>query len=342
VAELAPGGAVAGGGDSGTSRPVEVVTLGEVLAAFTAPGGSPLADATAFERHIAGAEANVAVGIARLGHRAAFIGRVGADGLGTAALRRLRGEGVDVGGVRVEAGAPTGLLVRERRTLGPSEVVYHRAGSAGSRLAPDDVDAARGTIERARWLHVTGITPALSPTAAAAVRRAVELARAAGLTISLDVNLRRKLWSDDVAGPVLRDLARDVDVLLASLDEAAVVTGVPDENPERLAEATVELGPSMAVLKLGAGGAIAIERGGLAVRRPAIPVATIVDPVGAGDAFSAGFIVTRLEGGDVARALEVANACGAAAVSAIGDTTGLPDRIELDRLLAASGGDVIR
>ncbi|HET9520718.1 MAG TPA: sugar kinase [Candidatus Limnocylindrales bacterium] len=330
----APGGAPGG-------RP-EVVTLGEILAAFTAPGGAPLADATAFERHIAGAESNVAVGIVRLGHRATFIGRVGADGLGTAALRRLRGEGVDVSGVRVEDGAATGLLVRERRVLGPSEVVYHRAGSAGSRLAPEDVDAARGTIEGARWLHVTGITLAISATAADAVRRAVELARAAGLTVSLDVNLRRKLWADDVAAPVLRDLARDVDVLLASVDEAAVVTGAAGDDPERLAEAILGLGPSIAVLKLGADGALAIERGGAFVRRPAIPVTAVVDPVGAGDAFSAGFIVTRLEGGDLARALDVANACGAAAVSAVGDTTGLPDRIELDRLLAASGRDVIR
>jgi 2-dehydro-3-deoxygluconokinase len=328
--------------DGAAAPPPEVITLGEVLAAFTAPGGSPLADATAFERHIAGAESNVAVGIVRLGHRAAFIGRVGADGLGTAAVRRLRGEGVDVSGVRVDDGAATGLLVRERRVLGPSEVVYHRAGSAGSRLAPEDVNAARGTIEGARWLHVTGITLAISATAADAVRRAVALARAAGLTVSLDVNLRRKLWSDEDAAPILREVARDVDVLLASVDEAAVVAGTAGDDPERLADAILGLGPSIAVLKLGAGGALALERGGPFVRRPAIPVTAVVDPVGAGDAFSAGFIITRLEGGDLARALDVANACGAAAVSAVGDTTGLPDRVELDRLLAASGGDVIR
>jgi 2-dehydro-3-deoxygluconokinase len=335
MADRAPAGGLAG-------APPEVVTLGEVLAAFTAPSGAPLADAATFERHIVGAESNAAVGIARLGHRVAFIGRVGADGLGTAALRALRGEGVDVSGVRIEDGAPTGLLIRERRTLGPSEVLYQRAGSAGSRLGPEDVEMARATIASARWLHVTGITPALSPTAAAAVRRSVELARAAGLVVSLDVNLRRKLWPDDVAAPVLRDLVRQVDVVLASPDEASVVTGTAADDPERLAEAVLALGPSIAILKLGPDGALAIERGGASVRRPAIPVAAVVDPVGAGDAFAAGFIVARLEGGDLARALDVANACGAAAVCAVGDTTGLPDRIELDRLLAASGRDVIR
>jgi 2-dehydro-3-deoxygluconokinase len=336
-----PGASAGAGAGAGAAAP-EVVTLGEVLAAFTAPSGSPLADALAFERHIVGAESNAAVGIARLGHRVAFIGRVGGDGFGTAALRALRGEGVDVSGMRIEPDAPTGLLIRERRLLGPSDVVYQRAGSAGSRLGPGDVDAARGAIEGARWLHVTGITPALSETAAAAVRRAVELARAAGVTVSLDVNLRRKLWSDEVAGPVLRELARKVDVLLASPDEAAVVAGTAGDDPERLADAMLGLGPSIAVLKLGADGALAIERGGTFVRRPAIHVPAVIDPVGAGDAFSAGFIVARLEGGDLARALDVANACGAAAVCAVGDTTGLPNRDELERLLAASGRDVIR
>jgi 2-dehydro-3-deoxygluconokinase len=335
MADRTPAGGLPG-------APPEVVTLGEVLAAFTGPSGAPLADAATFERHIVGAESNAAVGIARLGHRVAFIGRVGADGLGTAALRALRGEGVDVSGVRIEDGAPTGLLIRERRTLGPSDVVYHRTGSAGSRLGPEDVEMARASIAGARWLHVTGITPALSPTAAAAVRRSVELARAAGLIVSLDVNLRRKLWPDDVAAPVLRDLVGQVDVVLASPDEATVVTGTAADDPERLAEAVLALGPSIAVLKLGPDGALAIERGGPSVRRPAIPVAAVVDPVGAGDAFAAGFIVARLEGGDLGRALDVANACGAAAVSAVGDTTGLPNRIELDRLLAASGRDVIR
>ncbi len=305
---------------------VEVVTLGEVLAAFTAPTGAPLAEATLFERHIAGAESNVAVGVARLGHLAAFIGRIGSDGLGTAALRRLRGEGVDVSGVRLEPEATTGLLIRERRALGPSEVVYHRAGSAGSLLGPEDVEAARATIEAARWLHVTGITPALSPSAAAAVRRAVEIARAAGLTVSLDVNLRRKLWPDEAAAPAMRDLACDVDVILASLDEAQVVIGGTDDDPAHVVEAMLSLGPAVAVLKLGADGAAAIERGGRIARRPAIPVQTIVDPVGAGDAFTAGFIVARLEGFDLDRSLDMANACGAAAVAAIGDLTGLPDK----------------
>ncbi len=325
--------------------PVEVVTLGECLVALVAGVIGPLAEVGTFERHVAGSEANAAVGLARLGHRVALIGRVGADGFGTAILRRLRGEGVETSHLRVDPAASTGLLVRERRALGPAEVIYHRRGSAGSRLAPDEVEAAAELFGNARWLHLSGITPALSDTAAAAVDRSIELAREHGLTISLDVNLRRRLWTDAVAAPVLRALAARVDVVLAGADEAAVVTGTsgPDAaDPGRLAAALLELGPSTAVLKLGGAGAAAQERGGRLLRRAALPVAGIVDPIGAGDAFSAGFIAARLEGRDLDGALEVAVACGAAAVATIGDLAGLPDRAELDRLLAAAGDDHIR
>jgi 2-dehydro-3-deoxygluconokinase len=327
-----------------SGRPVEVVTLGECLAAFVATAPGPLADAITYERHIAGAEANVAVGLTRLGHAVTYIGRVGPDGHGTAILRRLRGEGVDVGHLRVEADAPTGVLFRERRALGALDVVYHRADSAGSRITPKDVDtaAADGAFERARWLHVTGITPALSSTASAAVARAIDLAEEAGTTISLDVNLRRRLWSDETAGPVLRALAGRVDVVFGSVDELAVLADTdPEAEPAELVAAVASLGPSTVVAKLGAGGAIGIEAGGALVQAPGIPVATIIDPVGAGDAFCAGFIAGRLDGVDLPDALWMGNACGALAVAAAGDQSGLPDRAELGRLLAG-GPDTIR
>ncbi len=318
----------------------EVVTLGECLVALVASAPGPLAEAAVFERHIAGAEANVAVGLARLGHRVGYIGRVGADGFGTAILRKLRGEGVDVSGLTVDAEAPTGVLIRERRVLGPAQVLYYRAGSAGSRVAPEDVDAAAG-FAGARWLHVTGITPALSESARAAVERAIELAREAGMTISLDLNLRRRLWSEAEAAPVFRALAARADIVMGDADEAAVAVGAASE-PEALARALVALGTLTAVIKLGAEGAVAATRDGSVVRSPALAVEQVVDPVGAGDAFAAGFIAATLEGLGLEAALRTANACGAAAVAAIGDMAGLPDRAELERLLAATGGDTLR
>ncbi len=324
---------------------VEVVTLGECLISLVAGQAGPLAEATTFDRHIAGAEANAAVGLARLGHTVAYIGRVGDDGLGTAVRRRLRGEGVDVEHLRPDAAATTGVMFRERRALGAAEIVYARAGSAGSRLDPVDVDraAAAGVFGGARWLHLTGITPAISDGARAAVDQAVAAARAAGLTISLDVNLRRRLWSDEVAAAVLRPLATRVDVVLGSRDELAVIAGLPvDTDAATLVEAIVALGPSIAVVKLGADGALAVERGGTRVTQPGLLGVTVVDPVGAGDAFSAGFIAARLDGADLAAALHTANACGAAAVAAIGDLTGLPTTTELERLLRAERADTIR
>lgn len=323
---------------------VEVVTLGECLVSFVAVQPGPIAEATSFERHVAGAEANLAVGLARLGRTVAYIGRVGDDGFGAAIVRRLRGEGVDVRHLTVDPDAPTGLMFRERRVLGAAQVLYARTGSAASRLTADHVARAEadGLFEGARWLHLTGITPALSATAHAATDRAIAAARTAGLTISLDINLRRRLWSDADAAPVLLAIAEQVDVVLGSPDELAVLAGTADADPTSLAQQILTLGPTIVVAKLGADGALAMDRGGRPVRVPALAVAQVLDPVGAGDAFSAGFIAARLGSADLATALRTGNACGAAAVAAVGDMAGLPDRAELARLLAIDTPDTLR
>jgi 2-dehydro-3-deoxygluconokinase len=323
----------------------EVVTLGECLASFVATTPGPLAEAIDFERHIAGAEANVAIGLARLGHTVTYLGRVGGDGFGTAILRKLRGEGLDVRHLVVEPDAPTGVMFRERRALGAIDVVYHRAGSAGSHLSADDIEhaGAAGAFNGARWLHLTGITPALSRTARDAVTKAQTLGREAGLQISLDINLRRRLWSDQAAAPVLRELIARVDVVFGSPDELAVIAEEDAaREPAELATTVATLGPTVVVAKLGSEGALGFESGGSVIRVGAIPVSTVVDPVGAGDAFCAGFIAGRLDGADLETALRMGNACGALAVAAVGDQAGLPDRDELGRLLAAGGPDTLR
>ena len=325
--------------------PIEVVTLGECLASLVATTPGPLAEATTFERYVAGAEANVAVGLARLGHPVAYLGRIGGDGFGTAIVRRLRGEGVDVTHLAIDPDARTGVMIRERRTVGAAEVLYHRAASAGSKLTPADIDRAvdAGVFEDARWLHLTGITPALSETACAATIRARDVAREAGMQVSLDINLRRRLWADEVASRTLRDVTAGVDVVLGSPDELAVLADTdPDADPAELAAAVVTLGPATVVAKLGSDGAIGLEAGATPVLVPAITVPVVVDPVGAGDAFCAGFIAGRLDGVDLETALRMGNACGALAVAAIGDQAGLPDRAELGRVLVGGGADTLR
>ncbi len=330
-------------------RAPEVVTLGECLISLIASSRGPLAEATTLERHVAGAEANVAVGLARLGHRIAYVGRVGADGFGAAILRRLRGEGVDVEHLVVDPDAPTGILVRELRDVGPAEVIYHRAGSAGSRLSTADVAAAGALFPGARWLHVTGITPALSASAAAAVAAAIDRARERQLTVSLDLNVRRKLGPESRAASVLGRLVARCDIVLGGLDEAALVGRLAPSleagaraDPEAAADALLALGAQVAVVKLGATGALERRRDGVTVRHGGVHVARPVDVVGAGDAFTAGYVAATLEGLAPAAALALGNACGAAVVASVGDLAGLPTRAEADRILTAGGPDQLR
>jgi 2-dehydro-3-deoxygluconokinase len=332
----------------------DVVTLGECLVSFVALERGPMPEAATWARTIAGAESNVAVGLSRLGVGTAFIGRVGDDGLGAAIQRRLRGEGVDVRHLAVDGAAPTGVMVRELRDLGPAEVVYWRRDSAGSRLSSEDVAAAADVFDDCRWLHVTGVTPALSSSAAAAVEAAIARARAAGATVSLDLNVRRRLWDEHDAARVLAGIADRCDIVLGSLDEVALVAGSATSleagtraDAEVAADAILDLGPHTVVVKLGAEGALARsprvgERS--TVRAPALGPVAVADPVGAGDAFSAGFIAATLDGAPAAEALRAGNACGASAVASIGDLTGLPTRVELDRLLAGrtGGPDTLR
>lgn len=300
----------------------EVVTLGESMALFVTEPARPLRTAQSFIRSIAGAESNVAIGVARLGHTAGWIGRVGDDPLGLGILDRLRAEGVDVTHAVVDGSAPTGVLIRDRHAERPIQVLYHRAGSAGSRLAPGDVD--EGSIARADVVHLTGITPALSPTARLAVQQAADVARDNGVTVTFDPNLRLKLWSAEEAAAVLQPLVGVADVVFAGEREATLLSG-RDDVPE---EWFLEQGARLVVTKQGADGAHATD-GTTRWFAPAFPVQP-ADVIGAGDAFAAGFIVARLEGAGVEAALRTGNAVGAMATQVPGDIDGLPYRADLE------------
>ncbi|GAC1317488.1 MAG: sugar kinase [Chloroflexota bacterium] len=305
---------------------LDVVTIGESMVLLVAEQSGPLSEATTFRRHIAGAESNVAIGLARLGHAAGWISRIGDDDFGRAVHLRIRGEGVDTAHVHVDASAPTGVFFRERRDVGPIEVVYYRNGSAASHLSPADLDA--GYIARARYLHVTGITPALSESCRQTVFGAAEIARAAGVQVVLDPNYRSKLWSADDARRVLRDFAHHADILLPGIDEADLLTG--ESDPEQAARALAQLGPRTVIVKVGAAGAVALVDGEL-LRVPATVLERVIDPIGAGDAFAAGLLAGNLRGFSIGEALGLANRCGALAMSAPGDMEALPRWNEASR-----------
>ena len=305
-----------------------VFTFGETMGLIVADGIGPLEHARGFSLSIGGAESNVAIGVAKLGGAATWLGRVGPDATGALVRSRISGAGVRT--IALADSAFTGLMVRYRRSGAFAHVDYHRAGSAGSRLTPADIPAAE--LEGAGIVHVTGITPALSDSARAAVFQAVETARSAGVPVSVDVNYRSKLWSRFDAAPVLRDLVGRADVVFAGPEEAALFVDSADPL-----DGLAKLGPAEVIVKDGARGCEALI-GGVRYSVPALPV-TVVDPVGAGDAFVAGYLADRLAGASPEARLATAIAAGAFAVTVPGDCEGLPSRSELTAL---TGGDVRR
>ncbi|TDD69657.1 sugar kinase [Jiangella aurantiaca] len=304
-----------------------LVTIGEAMALVAAAETGGWAHHRAMQLSVAGAEFNVAVGVQRLGRRATWISRVGADGFGELMLRELRAEGITAIAA-VDDTRPTGLMVKERPNSLHTRVRYYRAGSAASALTAFDLPLE--PIQQAAVLHVTGITPALGPGPASAVQLAVDTARAAGVTVSLDVNYRSALWSRDDAAAALEPLARQADVLFAGPEEASLI--VPAGAPEDMAYALAALGPAHVVIKLGADGAVSLIDGEL-WRTPAVPV-RVVDTVGAGDAFVAGYLAELMEGAPVRRRLATAVAAGAFACTSLGDWEGLPTRADLPALQA--------
>jgi 2-dehydro-3-deoxygluconokinase len=323
-------GPLGGPGHDGAGPAPVVVTLGESMGLLSSVTPGPLAHASTLQLGMGGSESNVAIGVSRLGVRAVWCGRVGDDAVGRLVAREIRAEGVDVR-VVVDAGAPTGLMLKERRTSTSQSVSYYRTGSAGSRLRADDVDA--GLVEAATVLHVTGITPALSESAAHAVRSVVDRARAAGVVVSFDVNYRSALWSEAEASRVCRDIVARCDVVFAGEDEAAMLVGPAGEAGDEeaaaveLARRLTALGPSQAVVKRGASGAVAVVDGAV-LQRPGIPLVAH-DTVGAGDAFVAGWLAETALGRDPERRMTTAVAAGAFACLAAGDWEGLPRRAEL-------------
>ncbi|MFC9679563.1 sugar kinase [Streptomyces sp. NPDC056948] len=275
---------------------------------------------------VAGAESNVAIGLARLGHRVRWAGRVGADELGALVLRTLRAEGIDTEHAAVDdTGRPTGLLLTEPRLGTLTRVSYYRAGSAGSAVSPADVLPALASGSRV--LHLTGITPALGPSAAEAVHAAAEAARDAGMTVCLDVNHRSRLWSHDRARTTLRPLLAHIDLLVASEDELPLVLERPAAAESEAVHSLLSAGVGEVVVKRGARGATSFTAEG-ATDRAARQV-DAVDLVGAGDAFVAGYLSGLLDGADIPARLHRAVTTAAFAVATRGDWEGLPTRDEL-------------
>ncbi|MFD5080552.1 sugar kinase [Streptomyces sp. NPDC058371] len=282
-----------------------VVCLGETMAALTPDPLKSLDEADLLRVDIAGAESNVALYLADHDIPARWVSAVGDDPFGRRVRARVAAGGVDVSGVRTDPERSTGLLVKDPGESG-TRVLYYRRGSAVSALGPEALDDP--ALEGAALLHLSGITPALSPSCHALVERALRPERPC--PVSFDVNFRPALWADRPAGDILRRLADRADIVLVGLDEAQALWGERLNGPRAVRD--LLRGPRILVVKDGDRAATAFV-GSDAYTVPALTV-RVAEPVGAGDAFAAGFLCGLLRDLPVVRALRLGHLTAASAL----------------------------
>lgn len=306
---------------------LDVITLGEAMAMFVASETGDLADVERFIKRVAGAELNVATGLARLGLKVSWVSRVGNDVLGQFVLNCLEKERISTQGVTIDGRFPTGFQLKSKVEDGTDPTVaYFRKGSAASHLSTDDFNAP--LFYSARHLHLSGVAAALSNSSLELLNHAARAMKAQGKTISFDPNLRPVLWeSEPKMVRELNQLAFQADWVLPGLKEGAILTG--QSTAEGIADFYLDRGVQAVILKTGNDGAwyktATGEHGAVA----AITVENVVDTVGAGDGFAVGVISALLEGRTLDQAVHRGNRIGALAIQVQGDSEGLPTREQL-------------
>jgi 2-dehydro-3-deoxygluconokinase len=282
---------------------------------------------------IGGAESNVAIGLARLGHSARWVSSLGSDVFGDMIESVLTKEGVEVS-TRRHAELPTGLMVKSLSAGDQRFVTYYRSGSAASEMSEESVSDA--ALSDARLLHITGITPALSASAQSMVLDVTRRAKDLGIVVSFDVNFRPALWLESTASLVLRKLAERSDIVFGDTTELSMLTDAQSLSEYELLETVAKLGPQQVVLKRGEHGAAALVQG----ENHELDSLTVdvVDTVGAGDAFVAGYLSGYLDSAGVPKSLLRGVVCGGLACTNPGDWEGAPTRVEFEatRLEVAS------
>jgi len=311
-----------------------LVTFGEAMVRFSPPASQRLEQASTLEASVGGSELNVAVLAARLGVTSRWVSRLPDNALGRMIEGRAREQGVDAH-VEWTAEGRVGLYFVEIGGARISSVLYDRAGSAISRVTPGSIDWD-SVFSGARWYHVSGITPALSNGAAAVTAESLVAAKRAGLTVSYDLNYRSKLWSAKQACAVQEPLMEHVDLLIAAEEDARVIFGA--ESADSLAK-RFEIGAVAITLRDNPCSAT-VAADGKVYSAPRFEVES-ADPIGAGDAFCGGLIVSRLEHRGWDDAVRFATATAALKHTIPGDFC-LVTRSEVDQLLRGAGVRVSR
>lgn len=320
----------------------DVVTFGETMMRLTPPGFLRIEQTGAFDIWVGGAESNTAVGLARLGLKAAWLSRLPASPLGRYIRNRIQQYGVDVSHI-VWASSDERLGIYFHEKAPPpraSQIIYDRKDSAMSRMQPQDLPADLFEADVAKLLHVTGITLAISQPARATAHEAGRRAKAAGWLMSFDTNYRSALWGGAEAAKACDDVMSMADVIFCPMSDFRVMYG--DERPEQAVALLAEKYPNaLIVMTLGKDGALARAPGGEHRRQPAI-LAGEVGRIGGGDAFAAGFLYARLKHNDIALALKWGAAMSAHKYTIPGDLP-LVDCDEAAALVeGAQGGGLIR
>lgn len=316
---------------------MDVITIGETMVLFTPDKPGPIRHANLFTMKFGGAESNVAIGLSRLGHKAGWISRVSDDEFGRAVLSFIRGEGVDVSTVSIDKDHPTGVYFKELRRLNDVRVHYYRKGSAASHLTPDDIDESY--ISKAKYIHLTGITPALSDSSMQTMERVIEIAKNHHVKVVFDPNYRKKLWDSHLARKTLLRFVSQADIVLPGILEGEFLFG--KSQPEEIAKEFLSMGPSLVVLKLGSKGAWYFTKESNKLV-PGFQVEQVVDPVGAGDGFAAGFLSGVIRELSIEDAVKIGNAVGALVTMTNGDVEGLPDYKEIESFMGNKQDDVDR
>ena len=320
-------------------RKIDFVSLGEVMVQFNPLTPGPLRYVKYFEVHVAGTEANMLIGLTKLGYKTGLITRVGDDEFGRLIINFLRGEGVDVSQVKIDYEAPTGVYFVQRHypVPGKSTVFYYRHGSAASRLSPEDVDEEY--VASSNAVIITGITLALSESCRSAARKMYDTALAYGKDVIFDTNIRLKLWRQE------DDARRNIGLFLKSrivftnIEDLGIL--FPGLDVIDAAKKIIGKGAEIVVVKMGPEGAMAVNKNFKVYKSSAFKVPHVEDVIGAGDAFNAAFIASIYRGDNVERALLYANAAGALAVTVRGDVEAQPSWEDLELFIESQKRSII-
>ncbi len=309
-----------------------LLLAGEPMGLLIAQSEGSLDSVSGYSLAVAGAEFNVATGVARLQHQVSYLTKLGEDPFGKLIIRTLRQNGIDDSMVCFTNEKTTGFMLKSKVSKGDPEIFYFRKGSAASTLSVEDVEKL--DFSQFTHIHLTGILPALTESTRAAEQLMFEKAKAAGLFISFDPNLRPQLWpSTEVMVETLNRFATMADLVLPGNGEGGTLCGTTDAH--EINKFYLSLGAKAVVTKVGPKGALCTDKDGNETMVPGFIIDKVVDTVGAGDGFACGVLTGLMEGMTLPQATERGCAIGAIQCTFAGDNEGLPTPEKLQAFMSS-------